>query len=311
MALKVYFFITPGIVLLDLAGVVQVFQECSMFGIDYELLFIGTSDNVQSSSGLGLSRIHSFNRYTPGSDDIIVISGYQFKSTLLQVDPTVVQWLQRANINKTTICSICTGAFLLAKAGLLDNKNCTTHWRYTDKLQKQFPTLKVHSNKLYVKDGNIFTSAGIVTGIDLALFLLEERHGNQLSMKVARELVVYSKRSGEEHQSSVYLHYRDHNEGRIHSVQDYIIQNLDKKIDLDTLADRIACTPRNLTRIFKAKTGITISEFIKNIRLERANQLMQKTDFKFEYVAQLCGFKTPKQLRNILYEFSDKMKKTS
>jgi transcriptional regulator GlxA family with amidase domain len=311
MTLKVYFFISPGIVLLDLAGVVQVFHECSTFGIDYELLFVGISENVKSSAGLGLNLISDFNLYTPGSDDIIIVSGFTFRNSAIQVDPLVLSWLQSANRNEATICSICTGAFTLAKAGLLNNKKCTTHWRYTESLQNQFPALKVQCNKVFVKDENIITSAGIVTGIDLALFLLEERHGNRLSMRVARELVVYARRGGEENQSSVYLHYRDHNEGRIHKVQDYIIQNLDKNISLEKLADQATCTSRNLTRIFKAKTGITISKFIKNIRVERANHLMQKTDFKFEYIAQLCGFKSPKQLRNILYDISPQLKKIS
>jgi transcriptional regulator GlxA family with amidase domain len=129
----------------------------------------------------------------------------------------MIEWVAKCHQKGITICSICTGAFLLAKAGILDDKECTTHWRYTEQLQQRHTRLKVLHNRLYVKSGNVYTSAGIATGIDLALFLLEERHGRRFASQVAKELVVYIRREGAEEQESIYLQQRDHTDEKIHA----------------------------------------------------------------------------------------------
>jgi transcriptional regulator GlxA family with amidase domain len=212
----------------------------------------------------------------------------------------MLEWVARCHQQGITLCSICTGAFMLAKAGVLQDKECTTHWRYTEQLQQRYKRLKVLRNRLYVKSGNVYTSAGIATGIDLALFLLEERHGKRFASQVAKELVVYIRREGAEEQESIFLQHRDHIDEQIHAVQDWIARNLSKKLSLDTLADMAHTSPRNLTRIFKKQTGLTISQYQNSIRVEKAKSLLANSNYKLDHIAKLCGLHTTKHLRILI-----------
>ena len=300
MVFKVIFWVSPNIQLLDLAGAVQVFQESALFGRPYHICFLGPPAGIISAPGLGLNLLKDLNTVIPEKEDIIIIPGISMPADHAYIDEHLIKWLKLADQKKASICSICTGAFILAKSGLLNNKNCTTHWRFTDMLQKEFPSLKVQTDKLYVKDDNIYTSAGIATGIDLALFLLEERHGIGLAMKVAKEMVVYLRRDGSEKQQSVYLQYRDHKDEAIHKIQDWMINHLQEKISLNELAKISNYSRRNLTRIFKEKTGLTVLKYMTMIRAEKAANLLSRTDYKLEYIAKICGYKSTKQLKNIL-----------
>jgi transcriptional regulator GlxA family with amidase domain len=302
----VYFYIPKDISLLDLSGVVEVFQEANNLGFDYELKFISSESSIKSNSGLELSSLIHFSKTAPQKDDIVIISGFSTQQIdLLQEDDLFFSWLHKANANQTTICSVCTGAFLLAKSGLLDHKECTTHWKLLEKLKNDFPLLKPQKNTLFTKSDNIYTSAGIVTGIDLALFLIEERHGKDITNKIAKELVVYKRRNGTDEQESVYLQNRNHRDEKIHTIQDWIIYNLEKTSTIDSLADLVYVSPRNLTRIFKKETGITIAEYRTKLRIEKAKSLLVNSDYKIEHIAHLCGYKTSKQLRAVLEEHLD------
>jgi len=302
----VYFYIPKQISLLDLSGVVEVFQEATHLGFDYELKFVSSQTSMKSNSGLELSSLIPFTKTAPQKEDIIIISGFSTQQIdKLSEDDLFFNWLHKANEKQTTICSICTGAFLLAKSGLLDHKECTTHWKLIEKFRKDFPLLKPQKNTLFTKSENIYTSAGIVTGIDLALFLIEERHGKENATKIAKELVVYKRRNGTDEQESVYLQNRNHRDEKIHTIQDWIIYNLEKTSTIDFLADLVYVSPRNLTRIFKKETGITIAEYRTKLRIEKAKSLLANSDYKIEHIAHLCGYKTSKQLRMVLHEQGD------
>ena len=302
----VYFYIPKQISLLDLSGVVEVFQEATHLGFDYELKFVSSQTSMKSNSGLELSSLIPFTKTAPQKEDIIIISGFSTQQIdKLSEDDLFFNWLHKANKNQTTICSICTGAFLLAKSGILDHKECTTHWKLIEKFRKDFPLLKPQKNTLFTKSENIYTSAGIVTGIDLALFLIEERHGKENATKIAKELVVYKRRNGTDEQESVYLQNRNHRDEKIHTIQDWIIYNLEKTSTIDFLADLVYVSPRNLTRIFKKETGITIAEYRTKLRIEKAKSLLANSDYKIEHIAHLCGYKTSKQLRMVLHEQGD------
>jgi transcriptional regulator GlxA family with amidase domain len=151
-----------------------------------------------------------------------------------------------------------------------------------------------------VKSGNVYTSAGIATGIDLALFLLEERHGKKLASQVAKELVVYIRREGREEQESIFLQHRNHTDEKIHAVQDWIARNLSKKISLEMLSDIASTSPRNLTRIFKKETGLTVSQYQNTIRVEKAKSLLANSNYKLDHIAKLCGLNTSKHLRTLI-----------
>ena len=201
---------------------------------------------------------------------------------------------------KNTVCSICTGAFALGHAGLLKDTECTTHWRRVKALQSQFPQAKVLADILFIKSNNVYTSAGISAGIDLALAILEDLKGPLFTHKVARGLVVYHRRSGTHNQQSIYLDYRNHINPQVHEVQDYLIDNLSKENDIETLASLVGMSPRNLSRVFKEKTGSTILEYLTLLRKEYASTMLNNPEYTIEYIASKCGFKTARQLQRIL-----------
>jgi transcriptional regulator GlxA family with amidase domain len=297
----VYFYIPKQVTILDLSGVLQVFQEAKSLGFNYNLMFISNQSSICSSSGLELSSLTDFRKTNPTKNDIIFISGSgTHKIGLFYEERSFFDWLKRANSNQTTICSICTGAFLLAKSGLLNDKECTTHWSLIKKLKKDFPLLKTQDNTLFTKSENIYTSAGVVTGIDLALFLIEERHGKQIATQVAKGLVVYKRRQATDEQESVYLQNRSHQDEKIHTIQDWIICNLGEASTIDQLAEIVHVSPRNLTRIFKKQTGVTIAGYRTKLRIEKAKSLLANSEYKIEHIANLCGYKTSKQLRMVL-----------
>lgn len=302
----VYFYIPERVTLLDLSGVVEVFQEAKSLGLDYRLEFISSKTSIKSNSGLEISSLTHFTKTNPKQNDIVFVSGFStHQISQNSEDPYFFEWLRKLNANQTTICSVCTGAFLLAKSGLLDHKECTTHWKLVEKLQKDFPLLKTQKNTLFTKSGNLYSSAGIITGIDLALFIIEERHDKQTATTIAKELVVYKRRQGTDKQESVYLQNRNHQDEKIHNIQDWIIYNLDKTSTIEFLADLVHIGSRNLTRIFKKQTGITIAEYRTKLRIEKAKSLLTNSDYKIEHIAHLCGYKTSKQLRVVLEQSFD------
>ncbi len=296
---RAVFLVNDNVHILDMAGPVQAFYESGTYGIPYETIFVSNTTRKNTSSDLMLANLKHFSKVKVRPTDIIFIPGFENKYFRNKNNHSFYAWLQAAHTCGATICSVCTGAFLLAEAGLLDNIPCTTHWRYTDRLQKEYPDAKVISNKLFVKSDNIYTSAGICTGIDLALFLLEERHGAAFTFKVAREMVVYMRRDGDESQESFYLQYRQHIKNNIHYVQDWIIENIQRKITLNQLSALVHTSPRNFTRLFKSTTGISAGQYIEKLRAERAVQLLKGKD-KLHAVANDCGLKSVNQLRSII-----------
>jgi transcriptional regulator GlxA family with amidase domain len=297
----VYFYIPNQVTLLDLSGVLQVFQEAINLGLNYQFKFISNQSTVKSTAGLTISSLTHFIKSNPKQNDLVFISGFStLQINQLTEENSFFEWLKKANAKQITICSICSGAFLLAKSGLLDNKECTTHWNLIKKLKKDFPLLKIQDNTLFTKSENIYTSSGIVTGIDLALFIIEERHGKQNAMQIAKELVVYKRRKGNDEQESVYLQNRSHQDEKIHTIQDWIIHNLDKASTIEYLANLVYVSPRNLTRLFKKQAGATIAEYRTKLRVEKEKSLLTNSEYKIEHIANLCGFKTSKQLRMIL-----------
>ena len=299
MKRRVIFVITKEVHALDLAGPLQVFYEAGTYGLSYQILYVSQQRTQQLSAHLGLNKLHPFKDIQLKPQDIILIPGFNTNCFVSERDGALFSWLRMAAERGVLICSVCTGAFLLAAAGLLDGRYCTTHWKYIQALQAQYPKTKVQKDKIFVCDENIYSSAGVTTGIDLALYIIEQRHGSEIAYKIAREIVVYTRRSGEEKQQSIFLLYHQHMNSSVHALQDWILQNLNKPITLETLALRMHTSSRNLTRLFKKTTGITIGQYVEKLRLEIAVQLLKK-QHKVESVATRCGLKTTTQLRSLL-----------
>jgi transcriptional regulator GlxA family with amidase domain len=197
------------------------------------------------------------------------------------------------------VASVCSGALVLAHAGLLDGRACTTHWKVASLLQQRHPRARVERNRLFVMDGRIITSAGVASGIDMALALLERDHGALLAARVAREMVVYVRRNGSQGQTSIFLDYRSHLDEAIHRVQDRLTVHPGDAPTLETLADVAAMSPRHLTRSFRRATGISIKGFATRVRLRMAEDLLQDPGHSVEQVAADCGFKDARQLRRL------------
>ena len=300
---KMAFIIPPSVEMLDLAGPVQVFTEAKFYGFEVDLEFYSYQQETISSSGLGFEKVSNYKEARLKEGDYVFMPGMDFtyvNSLSFRAEREFFRWLKECADNKVLICSICNGAFALGEAGLLKDTECTTHWRRVKELQAQFPAAKVITDILFKKSNNIYTSAGISAGIDLALAILEELKGPLFTHKVARGLVVYHRRSGKHNQQSIYLDYRNHINPQVHEVQDYLIDNLSRENDIETLSSLVGMSPRNLSRVFKEKTGSTILEYLTLLRKEYANTMLNNPEYTIEYIASQCGFKTARQLQRIL-----------
>lgn len=300
---KVAFIIPPSVEILDLAGPLQVFTEAKFYGFELELEFYSYTEEIVCNSGLAFGKIAHYTEANLKGGDYIFMPGMSFDyvdSMAFRAEKDFFNWLKEQSEKKVLLCSVCNGAFALGEAGLLKDTECTTHWRRIEQLQSRFPKAKVLTDILFKKSNNVYTSAGISSGIDLALFILEELKGPLFTHKVSRGLVVYFRRDQNHTQKSIYLDYRNHINPKIHEVQDYLIGHLSAENSVEDLASLVGMSPRNLSRVFKEKTGTTIVEYLTLLRIEFAKTLVNNPEYTIEYIASQCGFKTARQLQRIL-----------
>jgi transcriptional regulator GlxA family with amidase domain len=207
------------------------------------------------------------------------------------------RWLRHAAPQARRFGSICTGAFALGAAGLIDGKRVTTHWAFAARLAEMTPTARIDADAIFVRDGGLYTSAGITSGIDLALALVEEDHGRDLALLVARFLVLYLKRSGGQTQFSTQLRAQFSDTPAIQKVQAWCLENLDGDLSIAALARRAGMSARNFTRLFGKETGKTPKEFIAGTRLEAACRMLDGGSQSLQVVAARCGYGTPTKMR--------------
>jgi transcriptional regulator GlxA family with amidase domain len=287
-----------------MSGPSQAFLAAGELLSGYPIEYCSFCEEIVDSSGLHLAHLAPYAQVEVQAGDHVFLPGYS--SSLIRANSHaeewagVYVWLRRKAAEGVRICSVCTGAFVLARAGLLEGKACTTHWQMIPLFRQLFPDIEVREDALFVQEGNIYTSAGITSGIDLALHLLEAAHGPLLAHKVARELVIYVPRSGRHSQDSIYLSYRNHLHPGIHRLQDWLIENLDRKVTIDTMAEMVNMSSRNLTRTFKLQTGISINHYITLLRLELAGNLRFAPGITMREIAGRCGFANERQLQRIL-----------
>lgn len=298
---RVVFLILPGVELLDLAGPLQVLHEASRhFGAPYETRVCALSPEVLSDQGLSLAGLEPLVAPEPGG--LVFIPGNP-EFPRAQAGAEALEWLWQADRTGVRFFSICTGAFLLGQAGLLDGRACTTHWKYVARLQARFPKAKVIANQLFVTDGPVTSSAGILAGVDMTLDLLHREQGPRLATAVAREMVAYLRRDGAHSQRSVHLEYRDHLQQGIHDVQDWLAAHPCEDASLPDLARVAHMSVRNLTRQFRAAAGISIHDYATRLRLERARELMRNPALTLEAVAGEAGLGEARRLRRLWRQF--------
>jgi transcriptional regulator GlxA family with amidase domain len=302
MVRRIVFIIPPNVELLDLAGPIQVFREAKQNGLEIDIEYYSWLPRIQSAPGIVIDGLRHYRDVHLSENDYLFLPGLHIESLDRSRDEeeNLFRWLNTCSANKVTLCAVCNAAFILGQAGLLDNKECTTHWRSIDLLKQLYPKAKVLDDVLYVKSQNVYTTAGISAGIDMALDVLESLKGALFAYEVARALVIYQRRSSNHNQRSIYLDYRNHINPKIHEVQDYLSRNLSSPNRIDNLAQLVSMSPRNLTRLFKEQTGSTIIEYLTLLRREYANTMLKNPEYTLEYIAAECGFKSARQLLRIL-----------
>ncbi|MGR5109494.1 GlxA family transcriptional regulator [Vibrio jasicida] len=293
----IYFLLSPDAHLLDLAGPCQAFHEAQAYGLDIKLHYIGVQQSISSHQGLTLANIAPLPSSISDNAIIIVCASSYCESIYLNKENLAnIEWLRNTPKSCTKIVGICTGAFLVGLAGWLEGRSCTTHHKLTTQLAQKFPSALVLPDRIFVKDGQIYTSAGVTAGIDTTLQLIQEHQDASFSMEIARELVVYRRRMPNDPQISKQIGYRNHISPLVHSIQDHLQSYSGQKILLTEIAQKFRVSLRHMQREFKNATGMTISQYLVELRLEEAKSYINRGD-SFESAAYKSGFPQAKALR--------------
>jgi transcriptional regulator GlxA family with amidase domain len=252
---------------------------------------------VETVEGVTIDTL-PFSAFDGRAIDTIVVPGAPEIETLLdELGPTVA-WVRQASMLARRTTSVCTGAFLLAQAGLLEGKRVATHWGMSDLLKRRFPTLDVDRDAIFVRQQAIWTSAGVTAGIDLALALVEEDCGRAIAMDVARELVVFMKRPGGQAQHSELLQAQTKDGAAFDELHAWLSDNLhDSGINVDSLAERARMSSRNFSRVYKEKTGRAPGKAVELLRVEAARRLLEHSDNHLAQIARQCGFGDEERMR--------------
>jgi transcriptional regulator GlxA family with amidase domain len=285
-----------GVKLLDVAGPADVFAEANRLGADYRVQLVSPSGaDVVTSVGIGLA-VDAGPHDITSSDTLLVAGGdiYPRERVTPELVDTVVAMAGRTR----RIASICTGAFILADAGLLDGKRATTHWKVADKLAARHPAVQVEPDSIYVRDGTTYSSAGVSAGIDLALALVEEDLGADLTREIARSLVVYLQRAGGQSQFSAPLQGTPPHKPALRQVVDLVTAEPGGDHSLGVLADRLNVSPRHLTRIFREELDITPARYVESIRFDIAKAMLDQ-GYNATESAIRAGFASYESMRRV------------
>ena len=298
----VLFAILPDVVLLDVAGAGEAFRiaDREVPG-SYRLRFVATTSSVRAAMGLRLDQLEPLPEHVP-DHSVIVVTGVTSRSLQLDSAPTmaVVRWLKRAMENETvTLMSVCAGALLAAKAGVLEGRECTTHHTHIDDIKRLEPSAIVHANRIFVEDGRVFTSAGVTAGTDLTLYVIGQQLGHQVAATVARDLVVYMRRSGGDPQLSPWVMHRNHVHPALHKVQDAIIKDPAAQWTAARIASVACMSARNLARLFAEHAGCSPLDYVQRLRVALARELVANSEMGMERVAEKTGFSSAHQLRRV------------
>jgi transcriptional regulator GlxA family with amidase domain len=230
-------------------------------------------------------------------DTLLVAGGDAIEQN--EINPAAVRWLKRISPRIRRVGSVCTGAMLLARAGLLDGRRATTHWNWCQTLIKRAPRARVERDPIFVRDENVYTSAGVTAGMDLALALVEEDHGSRLALQVARNLVLYLRRSGGQSQFSAALSLQLTDRKPLLELEAWVLDNLREPLTVPLLAQRVAMSPRNFARVFTKEMKTTPAKFVERLRVEAARRRLEESRNSMEMIADECGFGNVNSMRNV------------
>ena len=282
---------------LDITGPAEAFSIATrFFGGDYAIE-LATPDGAPArcTSGLSLNADGSIDEIRGAVDTLVVAGG----AAAIEVagDERVVAWIRQTAKRSRRVASVCTGAFLLAEAGLLDGRRATTHWSECARLAHRYPQIAVEPDPIFVRDGKVSTSAGVTAGMDLALGLIEEDHGPEAALRTARSLVLFVRRPGGQSQFSAQLTATPARREPLRDVQAHIAEHPGADLSVPALAARAYMSERNFARAFRAETGMTPAAYVEAARVERARRELETTDLPVQAVAAQCGFGTVETMR--------------
>lgn len=298
-----------GTQILDVAGPAEVFSRCERLlhsghperrsAYRVRLLSANTrSSSVETTTGIALTCDAPFTALRDTPDTLLVAGGSQVEECVF--DARFLRWLTRHGKRARRLGSICTGAFALASAGLLAGRRCTTHWEFAARLAEKFPGVLVDPDPIWVRDGNVVTSAGVTAGMDLALALVEEDHGPSIALQIARELVLYLRRPGTQKQFSAPLAAQLAERRPLRELQLWLPDNLTADLSTQALARRAGMSVRNFARAFRREIGLTPGSYVDRLRVEAACLMLADSTQKLQRIAAHSGFHSPEVMRRTM-----------
>jgi transcriptional regulator GlxA family with amidase domain len=310
---RIGFLVFPDCEILDVSGPFEAF-----FFADHWLGRLGRTSEagfqsvviaaapgtVRTMSGMEIVATHSYSEIIDGLDTLVVAGGFGVEQA--SKDEALLEWMHSIAPRARRVASICSGAFILAAAGLLHQRRITTHWMFSDLLAAEYPSIEVDASRLFIRDGNIYTSGGITAGIDLALALIEEDVGQDIMLAVARTMVVFPRRPGGQSQFSAYTCLSERtNRQDISQLRIWMMANPAADLSVQALADRMAMSPRNFSRLFHSEMGEPPAQFAEKVRAEAARCMLEQTVVPIETIAKEAGFGDPERMRRTFQRLYD------
>ncbi|WP_339487048.1 GlxA family transcriptional regulator [Pseudomonas sp. EL_65y_Pfl2_R95] len=293
----------PDLLLLDIAGPLEVFSIANRYlepHNHYEILTIASeSMSVRASNGIKLTADIHIDQ-AAGNYDVLIVPGGP--GAYNQQYPALQCWLRKASSQVRLVASICTGAFILGKAGLLDGRRVTTHWNYTERLAEQFPQANVETDQIFVRDDNLLTSGGVTTGIDLALSIIAEDHCKAIALSVAKVLLVVMQRQGGQMQFSPLVADVAKDDSPIFRVRNYVLENVAEEFSVERMAGLAAMSARHFARTFTRELNMTPMEFVQSARIDSARRLLETSNLPLKTVAFRSGFGSARHMRHLFVE---------
>jgi transcriptional regulator GlxA family with amidase domain len=263
-----------------------------------------TPGPIRTTCGIELTATHGYSDLEDGLDTLIVAGGAEAEQA--SKDPSLVEWVRSMAPRVRRVASVCTGAFILAAAGLLHQRRVTTHWLFSELLARAYPSIDVDASLLFARDGNVYSSGGITAGIDLALALVEEDLGREVALAVARTVVVFPHRPGGQSQFSAHTKFREiRSRPEIEVLQAWILGNPREDLSVEALANRAGMSPRNFARLFQSETGDTPAQFAERARADAARCKLEQTTLPVETIAEQCGFGNTERMRRTFQRLFD------
>ena len=300
---RIVFTVYDGAALFELSGPLEAFRIATEAYLKqppkaYECIIVSSrGGRVRTASGVDLNT-KSLRSLAGKPIDTIIVPG-AFRVEDVTRDRVLLQWLRKTAPSCRRVCSACTGAFLLAAAGILDGHRAATHWRQASRLAAEYPNVTVEPDAIFVRDRRVWSSAGGTSCIDLALALIEQDDGKNVAIEVARAMVVYLKRAGGQSQYSALLDAQAHSESdKFAELERWILEHLDTDLGVEKLAQRMHMSPRNFARVYSATRGRTPAKAVEAIRIDVARRRLEETTDRIETVAEDTGFTGEEQMRS-------------